>query len=65
MKIVKEEIFGPVMSILKFKETEEVIRRANDTKYGLVGGVFSASQKTCHHVAKNLQVGMVNINNYF
>jgi betaine-aldehyde dehydrogenase len=65
MKIVKEEIFGPVMSILKFKDTEEVIRRANDTKYGLVGGVFSASQKTCHHVAKNLQVGMVNINNYF
>jgi len=54
MKIVKEEIFGPVMSILKFKDTEEVIKRANNSRYGLSGGVFSASQKTCHHVAKNL-----------
>jgi len=43
MKIVKEEIFGPVMTVLKFSDTEEVIKRANNTKYGLVGGVFSES----------------------
>jgi len=43
MKIVKEEIFGPVMSILKFKDTDEVIKRANNSRYGLSGGVFSAS----------------------
>ena len=54
MKIVREEIFGPVISILKFSDTEEVIKRANDSKYGLVGGVFSANQRTCHHVAKHL-----------
>ena len=39
MKIAREEIFGPVMSILKFKTIEEVIQRANDTEYGLVSGV--------------------------
>jgi len=39
MTIAKEEIFGPVMSIMKFKDIDEVIRRANDTKYGLVSGV--------------------------
>lgn len=65
MKIVKEEIFGPVMTVLKFSDTEEVIKRANNSKYGLVGGVFSESQRTCHHVAKNLQCGMVNVNNWF
>jgi acyl-CoA reductase-like NAD-dependent aldehyde dehydrogenase len=43
MKIVKEEIFGPVITVLKFSDTEEVIKRANNSKYGLVGGVFSES----------------------
>jgi len=41
MKIVKEEIFGPVMTVLKFSDTEEVISRANNSMYGLVAGVFS------------------------
>jgi acyl-CoA reductase-like NAD-dependent aldehyde dehydrogenase len=54
MKIVKDEIFGPVMSILKFSDTEEVIKRANNSRYGLSGGIFSNNQRTCHHVAKNL-----------
>lgn len=65
MRIVREEIFGPVLSILKFSDTEEAIRRANDSKYGLVGAVFSENQRTCHQVAKKLQVGLVNVNNYF
>jgi acyl-CoA reductase-like NAD-dependent aldehyde dehydrogenase len=39
MKIAREEIFGPVMSIMKFKTIEEVIKRANDTEYGLVAGI--------------------------
>ena len=41
MTIVKEEHFGPIMSVLKFKSEEEVTKRANDTKYGLAGGVFT------------------------
>lgn len=41
MKICKEEIFGPVMSILKFKDYDEVIERANDTNYGLAAGLVT------------------------
>lgn len=43
MKIAKDEIFGPVISVFKFSDTEEVIKRANDSKYGLVGSVFSSN----------------------
>ena len=46
MTIAREEIFGPVMSILKFSTVEEVIRRANDTKYGLVAGLCTNSLDT-------------------
>lgn len=65
MKIVQEEIFGPVLSILSFSDTDEVIQRANNSQYGLVGAVFSEDQRKCHKVAKGLKVGMVNVNNYF
>lgn len=41
MTCVKEEIFGPVMSILPFDTEEEVVERANNTKFGLAGGVFT------------------------
>ena len=41
MRIVKEEIFGPVMTVMPFKTEEEVIKRANDTEFGLAGGVFT------------------------
>jgi betaine-aldehyde dehydrogenase len=41
MKVIREEIFGPVMSILSFATEEEVIQRANDTHYGLASGVFT------------------------
>jgi len=41
MKIAKEEIFGPVMSIFKFHDYDEVIKRANDTTYGLVAGIMT------------------------
>jgi aldehyde dehydrogenase (NAD+) len=41
MSISRDEIFGPVMSIIKFKDVDEVIRRANDTKYGLAAGLIT------------------------
>ena len=50
MEIVKDEIFGPVLSTLKFKEIDEAISIANNTTYGLVGGVFSADSKKVHKV---------------
>ena len=64
MKLGCEEIFGPVLSITKFKTTEEVITMANDTDYGLYGGVWTNNLKTAHEVASKLEVGGVAINEY-
>jgi len=64
MSIVKEEIFGPVMSVLTFTDENEVIRRANDTPYGLAAGVFTGSLQKAHRVVAQLQAGTCWINNY-
>lgn len=64
MKIVREEIFGPVMSVLTFSDETEVVRRANDTEYGLAAGVFTRDLARAHRVAGELQAGVVWINNY-
>lgn len=65
MKIAKEEIFGPVQSLLKFKTTEEVIERANKTTYGLAAGLFTRDLDTAHKVSHALQAGVVWINTFF
>jgi aldehyde dehydrogenase (NAD+) len=62
MKIAREEIFGPVMSIIKFKTMEEVIKRANDTNYGLAAGVCSTSLNNALTFARNVRAGTVWIN---
>ncbi|XP_028778339.1 aldehyde dehydrogenase family 2 member B4, mitochondrial [Neltuma alba] len=62
MLIAKEEIFGPVQAILKFKDIEEVIRRSNDTRYGLAAGVFTKSGDTANQMMRALRVGTVWIN---
>ncbi|MBC6971339.1 aldehyde dehydrogenase family protein [Bacillus sp. Xin] len=64
MKIAQEEIFGPVVSILPFDEIEEVIERANNTRYGLAAGVWTENVKTAHQVANQLKAGTVWINSY-
>ncbi len=64
MTHVQEEIFGPVMSILKFKEEAEVIARANHTHYGLAAGVFTQDLQRAHRVAAALEAGTCWINNY-
>ncbi|XP_029002476.1 4-trimethylaminobutyraldehyde dehydrogenase A isoform X1 [Betta splendens] len=64
MTCVKEEIFGPVMSILPFDTEEEVIRRANNTTFGLASGVFTRDITRAHRVAENLEAGTCFINNY-
>jgi betaine-aldehyde dehydrogenase len=64
MTIVKDEIFGPVMSILKFKSEEEVIARANDSDYGLAAGVFTQNINRAHRVIAELEAGTCWINNY-
>lgn len=64
MKIAREEIFGPVMSIIKFKDIDEVIRRANDTMYGLAAGVWTRDISKAHAIANNLRAGTVWVNSY-
>jgi betaine-aldehyde dehydrogenase len=64
MRIVREEIFGPVMSILSFTDEGEVIRRANDTHYGLAAGVMTADLNRAHRVIHQLQAGICWINTW-
>lgn len=64
MRIAREEIFGPVMSVLTFSEEDEVIARANDTEFGLSAGVFTRDLPRAHRVASELQAGSCWINNY-
>jgi aldehyde dehydrogenase (NAD+) len=64
MKIALEEIFGPVMSIIKFKDVDEVVRRANRTTYGLAAGVWTRDIKTAHAVANGVRAGTVWVNCY-
>jgi betaine-aldehyde dehydrogenase len=60
--IAQEEIFGPVLSIITYKDEAEAIRIANDTPYGLGGGVWSASEDHALKVARRLRTGQVDIN---
>ncbi len=62
MRLVREEIFGPVMSILAFDDEEEAITRANATGYGLAGGVFTQSLNRAHRVIHQLEAGICWVN---
>ncbi len=64
MRIVQEEIFGPVMAVLDFEDEQEVIERANDTPYGLAAGVFTKELQRAHRVIHQLQAGICWINTY-
>jgi 4-guanidinobutyraldehyde dehydrogenase/NAD-dependent aldehyde dehydrogenase len=64
MKIAREEIFGPVLSTITFKDVDEAIRIANDVSYGLTAAVWSRDIKTAHRVAKALRAGTVYVNCY-
>ena len=59
---VKDEIFGPVAAIQSFTDEDDVIRRANDTEYGLVAYVFSENMKRAMQVCERLEYGMVGLN---
>ncbi|CED85251.1 nad-aldehyde dehydrogenase [Phaffia rhodozyma] len=62
MKIVDEEIFGPVMAVQKFETEEEVIKLANNTSYGLAAGFFSKDMNQCLRVVGELEAGTVWVN---
>lgn len=62
MLIAQDEIFGPVQTILKFKETDDVIKRANATRYGLAAGVFTKNIDTANTLTRALRAGTVWVN---
>jgi len=64
MRIVKEEIFGPVMSILSYKSVPEVISRANNTSLGLAAGVFTKDLNQAHQVIAQLEAGITWVNTW-
>jgi betaine-aldehyde dehydrogenase len=60
--VAQEEIFGPVLSILTYKDEDDAVRIANDSLYGLAGGVWSASDEHAMKVARRMRTGQVDIN---
>jgi aldehyde dehydrogenase (NAD+) len=64
MRISREEIFGPVMSALKFKSVDEIIHRSNDTNFGLAAAVWTRDVAKAHRYAKEVRAGTVWINCY-
>ncbi len=68
MKVMREETFGPVVGVMKVEDTEEALRLANDSRYGLSGSVFGERQRA-EQVARRVECGAVNVNdvlvNYF
>lgn len=64
MKIGCEEIFGPVLTVFKFKSVEEVVQMANDTKFGLYAGVWTNNLKLSQQLVNQLQAGVVAVNDY-
>lgn len=64
MRTAREEIFGPVASVIAFDSEDEVIRLANDTQYGLGGAVWTQNVATAHRVARGVRAGMMWVNCY-
>ena len=64
MRIAREEIFGPVMSVIRFKTEAEAVAMANDSSYGLQASVWSDNINRAHRVARALKAGTVHVNQY-
>ncbi len=62
--IVREEVFGPVLTVLEFSDEEEVVSRANRTRFGLSAGIFTENLRRAHRVISRLQAGNCWVNDY-
>lgn len=65
MKVYNEEVFGPVIPIIKFKTIDEAIQFANDTQYGLGGYIYTQDKTKYDIVVKRLKTGMIALNNLY
>lgn len=65
MLIAQDEIFGPVMSLMKFKTVEEAIERANKTRYGLAAGIVTKDLNLANRVSRSIRAGIIWVNCYF
>jgi len=64
-RVAQEEIFGPVLTVLRFRTTEEAARLANESPYGLVAGVWTSNLDRAHRLAAQIQAGQVYVNDFF
>tara|TARA_Y100000389_G_scaffold125225_1_gene122592 strand:+ start:1505 stop:2986 length:1482 start_codon:yes stop_codon:yes gene_type:complete len=64
LPVAENELFGPILSVMKFDKEEEVIQKMNDNKYGLSSGVYTSNFARAHRVSKAIRAGMVFINTY-
>lgn len=65
MQLAQEEIFGPVLSVLSFRDEDEALRIANGVKYGLVAGIFTNDINRALRLAKSIRAGQIYVNEYF
>ena len=63
-RVAREEIFGPVLAMQSFKDTDDLVRRANATTYGLAAGIWTHDLRKAHRTAAALQAGTVWVNTY-
>jgi acyl-CoA reductase-like NAD-dependent aldehyde dehydrogenase len=65
MRVMREETFGPVIPVMKVRDTDEAVRLANDTTYGLGGAVFAGDEKAGERIARRFEAGTVAVNDLF
>lgn len=65
MRIAQEEIFGPVSTVITWKDDEEVVRMANDTTYGLGGGLWTQNLRRAHKITQAIETGTIWVNRYY
>ncbi|MER8544519.1 aldehyde dehydrogenase [Mesorhizobium sp. M0684] len=64
MQLAREEVFGPVLGVMRFETEEEAVRLANSTVYGLASAVWTANLSTAHRMVRNINAGVVHVNTY-
>ena len=64
MRVAQEEIFGPVVSVITFKDEDDLIKQANDTVYGLSAGIWTQDITRAHRFAREIKAGVIWINTY-